>query len=255
MIEQKLKQIGLSDKEILVFLCVLQYQKITPAKVSMITKINRPTVYSVSKELGEKGLIDFDEAGSSKYLVSLGEAALKNITKLQEAKIVQIKKDLPSIVEELKQLPKQGKYSIPKIRFVDESRLREFLINESSKWAESAEAHDKTWWGYQDHTLLEHYEDWADHFWTKFPEDISLNLLTNKKLVETKVMKKKNYKSKRNIRYWKGVNEFTSTHVVVGDYVLMIVTREHPHYLVEIYDKMMAENLRNLFKGIWEQLS
>ena len=135
MIEQKLKEIGLSEKEVAVYLCILQYQKISPSRVATVTTIHRPTVYSVAKELIRKGLIAEDETGTVKYLVSLGEDAFENLTKDQEYKIANIKKELPGIITTLKQIPKQGAYSIPKIRFIEESRLREFLISQSAVWA------------------------------------------------------------------------------------------------------------------------
>ncbi|MEK7149229.1 MAG: helix-turn-helix domain-containing protein [Patescibacteria group bacterium] len=251
MIEQKLKEIGLSEKEVAVYLCILQYQKISPSRVATVTTIHRPTVYSVAKELIRKGLIAEDETGTVKYLVSLGEDAFENLTKDQEYKIANIKKELPGIITTLKQIPKQGAYSIPKIRFIEESRLREFLISQSAVWAKSGAMADNIWWGFQDHTLLENYEDWANHFWTRFPKNIKLNLLTNKKPVETKIMSKKAYAPQRHIKYWGGGSEFTATHVIIGEYVLMIMTREHPHYLIEIHDKAMAQNSRHLFKSIW----
>jgi sugar-specific transcriptional regulator TrmB len=252
MLEQKLKEIGLTEKEVAVYLCILQYQRILPARVATLTSINRPTIYSVAKELVKKGLITEDVAGPTRYFVSLGENALINIAKEQEKKYIEMKGSIPLLVQELKQLPKQGKYSIPKIRFVDESGLRDFLINESSKWAEAAMKKDNTWWGFQDHTLLEHYQDWADHFWTKFSKSISLNLFTNKKPVETGLMSKKSYSPQRHIKFLEENSEFTATHVVVGDYILMIMTREHPHYLIEIHDRVIAENIRQLFKNMWK---
>lgn len=252
MLEQKLKEIGLSDKEILVYLCVLQYQKISPASVAGITSIQRPTVYSVAKELITKNLIREDNTGNTKYLISLGEDAIWSLVKIQEAKIANTKNKIPEIISILKQIPKQGRYSIPKIRFIEEARLKEFLISQSVVWAESGARTDGAWWGFQDHTLLEKYEDWADYYWSHFSGQTVLNLFTNKKSIETKVMKKKTYATQRHIKYWNKATEFTSTHAVVGDYVLMIMTREHPHYLVEIHDKEIAQNTRNLFKSLWE---
>ncbi len=252
MLEQKLKEIGLTEKEISVYLSVLQHQKILPARVSTLTSINRPTVYAVAKELMKKGLITEDKAGKTMYLVSLGEKSLENLVKSKERNLEKLKQDLPNIISDLGSLPKHGKYSIPKIRFIDEAHLRDFLINESDKWAKNALDSDSTWWGFQDHTLLENYQDWADYFWNRFSKSITLNLLTNEKPVETEVMSKKTYKNQRKTKYWKESFGFTATHVVVGDYILMIMTRERPHYLIEIHDRVMADNLRNLFKAIWK---
>ncbi len=254
MLEEKLKEIGFSEKEVSVYLCIFQYQKISPARIATLTHINRPTVYNVAEGLIQRGLIAEDKAGKIKYFVSLGESAIQSIVNAKQREIFNIKEKIPTIIESLKQLPKQGKYSIPKIQFIDESRLRDFFINRSAVWAESALTKDNTWWGYQDHTLLEHYQDWADHFFSHFPKTIKLNLLTNKKEIETQVMTRKTYAHQRNIIYWDGSKDFTATHVVVGDYVLMIVTNEHPHYLIEVCDKVMADNTRELFKSVWRGL-
>jgi len=251
MIADKLKEIGLTEKESSVYLCVLEYQKILPAKVSKLTGINRPTVYSVAKELIKKGLIAEDQASKSKYLVSLGAKSLETFVNTKELNLRKLKQEVPEIISELNKLPKKGKYSIPKIRFVEEDGLKDFLINQSHSWAKSVLNSDNTWWGFQDHTLLEHYQNWADHFWNSFSKDITLNLLTNEKPIETEVMSEKSYKYQRNIKYWKDSSDFTATHVVAGDYILMIMTKEHPHYLIEIHDRIMADNLRKLFKAIW----
>lgn len=42
------------------------------------------------------------------------------------------------------------------------------------------------------------------------------------------------------------------TQWVAGDYVINIITSHKPHYLVEIKDAVMAENLREMLKGMWE---
>lgn len=55
-------------------------------------------------------------------------------------------------------------------------------------------------------------------------------------------------------KYWDKSKDFTATHAVLGDYVLFCVTSQHPHYLVETHDAVMAENLRELFKGMWEEI-
>lgn len=252
MLSEKLKEIGLTDKETSVYLCVLEYQKILPAKVSSLTGINRPTVYSVAKELAKKGLIAEDQAGKAKYLVSLGVKSLENFVNIKELNVRKLKQEVLEIISELNKLPKKGKYSVPKIRFIEEDRLKDFLINESHTWAKSVLDTDNTWWGFQDHTLLENYQGWADHFWNSFSKDITLNLLTNEKPIETEVMSKKPYKYQRNVKYWKDSSDFTATHVVAGDYILMIMTRERPHYLIEIHDRTMADNLRKLFKAVWK---
>lgn len=254
MLEQNLKELGLTDKEAAIYLCILQYQRISPTRVSELTNINRPTVYSVAEELIKKSLIAEDNSASTKYYYSLGEESLQSLVTADQRKIELKKRRISELLPELKQLPKEGRYSIPKIRFIDEPQLRDFLISQSPIWAKAALSSDKTWWGFQDDSLLEYYQDWADYFWNSFSKEIQLNLLTNKKLVEERVMPKKKYASQRHIKFWSDSTEFTTTQVVIGDYILMIMTREHPHYLIEIHDRVMANNLREMFKAIWKMV-
>ena len=36
-----------------------------------------------------------------------------------------------------------------------------------------------------------------------------------------------------------------------GDYLIVVATHKRPFYLFEIHDKMLAHNMRKLFKKLW----
>jgi hypothetical protein len=78
-------------------------------------------------------------------------------------------------------------------------------------------------------------------------------LFTNKKLSEVE-LSKKHTSTRRQIKYWEQAKEFTATHTVIGDYVLFVVTAKRPHYMIETHDAVMAENLRQMFKGMWDEV-
>jgi hypothetical protein len=114
--------------------------------------------------------------------------------------------------------------------------------------------YDGVWWGFQDPKFVLHYQKWIDWFWQNVaPSGFVLNLLSNKAAIE-KVMQEKEYANRRNIKVWKETKKFTGTLWVAGDYVITINTSERPHYLVEFYNVLLAHNLRELFKGIWNGL-
>ena len=64
---------------------------------------------------------------------------------------------------------------------------------------------------------------------------------------------KKNYKDRSEVRYIKD-EKLSATNVVIGDYILMIITSKRPHYLIEIHDSVMAHNMRQMFKNLWENI-
>jgi len=253
MIQQLLKQLDFSEKEIEVYIAILQKGKIAPADVAKITGINRTTVYSIAKELVKRGIISEDLGGSTRYLISMPTQDLKLLVQKQEQELEQKKSTINKAIKELQTLAKDAKYSIPKIVFIDEKGLEKYLRKQCKAWSDSVMKTDKIWWGFQDHTFVEYYEKWIDWYWqTIAPEKLHLKFLSNKSSIE-KSMKKKGY-SQRKIKFWSQAKKFTASTWVAGNYLIMIITNQRPHYLVEIHNVVLAHNMRELFKGIWKQI-
>jgi predicted transcriptional regulator len=249
MIEKLLKQLGFADKEIRVYLTILEQGKTTPATVAKLTNIKRPTVYSISKELLDKGVIIEDLGGKQSHLIALPPEDLHNILKRDERNLQNKKVLVDQVITELQNFTKDTKYSIPKITFIYEEDLEDFLFKQTPEWNRSVMTHDKTWWGFQDPGVMKSYERWIDWFWTKeAPKDIILKCLSSQSPNE-KQMARKGYEN-RQIKLWKG--NFTGTTWVAGDYLLLMITDKHPHYLVQIHDPTMAHNMREMFKSIWK---
>lgn len=253
MLENLLKQLGFSEKEIALYLCVLEHGKLSAAAVARITKINRTTVYSVSKELISKGVITEDIGGSNRYYTALPVEEFRQVYKKEEQTIKEKQKIVEQLIGELALVPKSKNYSVPKIRFIDERQLNDFLHKQLPNWIESAKSTDPNWWGFQDVSLLENYSDWVEYHWEIFPENMGLRLFTNKKPAEQELATRE-LKERRQVKYWDKSIDFTATHVVLGNYVIFIVTNQHPHYLVETHDAVMAENLRQMFRAMWETI-
>lgn len=254
MLHEILKQLGFSDKEIAIYLCILERGKATAAVISRITKINRTTIYSITKELLAKGVITEDLGGASRYFTALPPEDLRKLYIQEEETLKRKRNAIEQAITELAMVPKSKQYSVPKIRFIDERHVNDFLYKQLPIWIESAKNRgDKHWWGFQDPTLLEEYREWMEYHWKIFPEDFGMRMFTNKKPAE-EAMAARHSPERRQILYWDKAGEFSATHAVMGDYVLFLVSREHPHYLVEINDAVMAENMRQLFKGMWEEI-
>lgn len=254
MLEQYLKQLGFGEKEISVYLCIVEHGKLSAAAVSRITKINRTTVYSVAKELIKKGIIQEDLGGTNRYYTALPVEELRVLYKTEEVELLKKKSVIEETIEQLQSLPKSKQYSIPKIRFIDEIHLKDFLFKQLPVWIESTKATDKNWWGFQDSSFIDEYPEWFKYHWEIYPKDYGTHLFTNKKPSEEKFAEHVSDTDRRQIKYWDKSKDFTATHAVLGDYVLFCVTSQHPHYLIETHDAVMAENLRQLFKGMWDKI-
>ena len=251
MIQENLQKLGLTDKESQIYLSILESGKLSAQQISKITNINRTTVYSVLKELLKKGFLIEDVTASNTYYSPDSLESLKEIYKKEEKIFLEKKETVEVLLKELSIIPKSKNYSVPKVRFVDEFSLNDFMHKNLLKWFESGKGRDANWWGFQDASLLETYPEWVEYHWKVIPEYAGMKVFTNKKSSERKIASKDI--DKREVRYWEGSHKFTATHVVLGDYVLFIMTNQHPHYLVETHDAVMAQNLRMMFKDIWEK--
>lgn len=249
--EEKLRALGLSEKEIAVYLSVLRRKRVTPARVAIETGISRPTVYSVAASLVSKKLLTEDLGGKTTYLVAEPpERLLKNI-ELRKRELIKEENIASEVIRELESLSGAKKYAIPRVRYVEENDLDEFFRSRDKIWSESIEAADNIWWGFQDKTFLEFYKPWVDWAWKQPWAKYTVKVITNESRVEESMSGKY---SRRLIKFWDKQTKFTSSTWAIGDYIVFTYTQEKPHYLVEIHDKVAAYNLREVFKNLWEEI-
>lgn len=252
MIETLLKQLGFNEKEIVVYLAIQKAGKISPVAIAKQTSLNRTTVYSIAKLLVSRGVIREDLGTATRYLVALPPQDLNQIAVKEKRELKQKEAVIGKAIEELQTLQHGTTYEIPKIVFIPEDDINDYLYKQTDAWNESTRQYDGTIWGFQDTSLVKHYEEWIDWYWQgETRKDMQLKLLSNE---SAEAIKKTKY-TNRQIKFWKQSKDFTATTWIAGDYVLMLVTSDSPRHLVEIHDAVLAHNLREVFKGIWSTLA
>lgn len=251
--EDKLKKLGLTDNEIKVYLCILENTKITPAMIARKTGVTRPTAYGVGKSLAEKGFILADELSPTLYFVSLPPENIIKSVKKERLEIEEKIKIAEELSAELLSVPRSKNYSVPKVRFIDEHSFKDFMYERAPVWNSSGLAGDGTWWGFQDHGLIDYIPDWFKWYFDFSAGKIKSNLITN---AEESMMigGKLHEKYERQAKYWAGADKIKVTYSVLGDFIFIANTQSKPHYIVEINDAVIAENMRQIFKGFWEML-
>jgi DNA-binding MarR family transcriptional regulator len=248
MIKELLQQLGLNPSEIKVYTATLEKQKATPAQIAHTTKINRPTVYSITKKLVAKNLLIEDLGSKTLYVSPAPPSELKQLIAKEEDEFRSKAKIIEDLSNELLLAKAETTYPVPKIRFIEEAGLEKHLYARASTWTGSVMENDGYWWGFQDYSFLEAYHTWIDWYWKQAPEETRLRLLSNQSELEKRVGPKY---ERREIKLWNESENFTATTWVAGDYLIMIVTSQKPFYLVEIHDKTMAHNFRETFKSLW----
>jgi sugar-specific transcriptional regulator TrmB len=250
-INTTLKELGLNDKEVEVYLALLKHGKSTPASLSKLTKINRATVYNIAKSLQAKGIIAEDLSGKMLYFTPLPPDSLEQIIKRPIRELQEKESLVKKAIDQLSLITANKEYPVPKIRFVEENNLEDFLYENIEKWQKSVIKSDSVWWGTQDSTFLEYYKKFNDWYWKQpFSQSVKMYQVSNDSPVEQEAIKKYK-KNNRDVRFSVDM-DFSSSVWVGGDYLIMIVTKQHPFYLVEIHDKTLAHNMREVFKKMWQ---
>lgn len=254
MIQETLKELGFNEKEVEIYLEVLKLGRATPARIAKNTGINRTTIYSASKGLIKRGVLAEDIGNKYTYLVALPPDNLRTVIEQQKKRLSKEEKLIDKALAELTDLPFNTQFSIPKIRFIEELDLENFLYKRTDDWNKSIKQNDGIWWGFQDHTFIDYYKKWTLDYWTKFKssENISEKVLTNQAEIEKQMISKSI--TGRETVFWNRSTNFTSSFWIGGDYIIMIYTQNRPFYLIEIYNPVMAYNLREVFKNLWEEI-
>ena len=190
-----------------------------------------------------------DLGGKTLYYLPSRENELEKLVKSEHEKAEEKEKSIRELQEFLKNTPESKTYSVPKIRFIEEADIEKYLYEAFPRWVSSQSDGEISFYGFQDHTLVEKFEKWIDWSWDKTPKNMGLKLLTNQSDVENK-MKSKKYSDRRQIKFLDNT-QFTASQWVSGSYTIFVQTKQKPYYLVEINDSVIAHNLRELFKSIW----
>lgn len=251
MDDKLLNDLGLSAQEIKIFRAVLRTGSLTPAALAKSAAIKRTTAYHVAKVLAERGLLVENATRRPRIFSPATPQDIVSLIDTERRRTASQEQRLLKLSRELAKVSPETSFPVPQIRYVEEEKLEKFLYSETPKWHQSILAADSTWWGFQDHTFIEVYGKITDWYWRKHKQEISVKLLSNQSDTEKRMAGK--YAS-RLIKYWPKQGSFLSTTWVVGNYIVMVNTRQRPFYLVEIQNDVLAHDLREVFRSIWKEI-
>ena len=249
MDEKLLLSLNLNESELALYKALLKAGSLTPVSLAKNAGLKRTTAYSVARSLVEKGLVIEDATRRPRIFKPASAEEVLSLVDIEKKKLLERESSLKTLAGELSKMSAESTYPVPTIRFIEEKKINSFLDQESSSWNESLLATDPTWWGFQDHTFVEEYGGWIPRYWKLTPEIVTLKLLSNRANAEVQMAK--TVTPRRIVKFWGEATNFISTTWVIGDYVIILNTRHHPFYLIEIHDKLMAHDQREVFKNLW----
>ena len=245
-----LADLGLSNAEAALYMAVVKTGAIAPAALAKAAGVKRTTAYSIARSLVEKGILTEDATHRPRSFVPASPEQVLSLIDGEKRRLKDRENIYKNLANELSNVSAEKSYPVPTVRFIEEGKLMDFLHSQAPVWDKSIlESGEPTWWGFQDHTFVEQYGSWINWYWNQAPEDIDLKLLSNRAEAEVKFAQ--TVTPRRVIKFWGEATDFLSTTWAIGDYLIMINTRQKPFYLVEIHDKLMAHDQREVFKNLW----
>lgn len=253
MINDDFFKLGFNSTEVIVYLALAEIGKSTAALLAKKVNIPRTTVYSSLDNLQIKGLVSVEKKKKvTFYTANNPQAILRNIEK-EKKEVISRENFAKNLVQEILPYFKSKNFSIPKIQFFEgQKNVESMLYQHTERWHESMAKYDSIYWGYQDHTFVENYMDWLEWSWKIRPDNIQIKLISNKARIE------KSLKGKVSGRHILQVDknlDFSSSIWICGDYIVLIMTRQEPHYSFQLMDPVFATNLRSLFQLLWQFLA
>ncbi|MBX4200500.1 TrmB family transcriptional regulator [Candidatus Parcubacteria bacterium] len=99
-----LKQLGFSDKEIKIYLVLLEQGPSSVRTLASFSKINRGTTYDILKSLKEGGLVSYYHKDTKQFFVAENPAALQKTLAQKIENLESVKKELTDAIPELTSL-------------------------------------------------------------------------------------------------------------------------------------------------------
>ncbi|MBL7661970.1 hypothetical protein JNK13_04370 [bacterium] len=250
---EQLRELGFSANEIQIYLDLLEVGKATAQNLAKRNKLPRTTAYSVLEGLTKRGVVSTEKKGQSSFFIANAPSSLFAMIEDQEEVFMRKKKAATDLQKTLEPIFKRTILNLPKLRFFEgKANVHAMLYELFPVWQESIMRTDKTWWGFQDHTFVVQYPDWLKYTWDKRKPGEIYRAISNDAAPERELRGKI---KERTVKYLQDSPEvFESTIWAIGDYLVLISSRNRPHYALNIKDQALAQGLRQIFKSFWRML-
>ena len=253
--------LGLDEYELRLYAAAVELGGASASRLAKRTGIPRTSAYSGLDRLQHKGFVSLEQRGSVQIFLPASPDTLvfKAEERLAEAQAAV--QQAKQVSEMLRSSQGRDAMTSSKVLMVEgREAVRSFLYTWEERWRQSVIELRKPWAGFQDEAFLEHYGDWVEHYWQRFSEAKDrhldkLQLFSDEQTTTTKKVASRVARTapgRRHLRPLKGMQGFSASLWIVGEYIVLLRTRSDPHYALQVRDLALAENVRVVFDRMWD---
>lgn len=234
---EELKEFGLTDKEIKVYLASLKLGTALVQDISNKAGTYRTYTYEVLKSLKEKGLVSYVIKSGKQYFEVAEPEKLLNILKEKETKI-------NNILSNLKEIYKSS-IKKPKVEFYEGEEGLKTILDDFIREKKEILVYCSTKKQLQ---LLEFY--FPNYIKRRVKEKIKIKVITEKSK-EALEIHKKDKQELREMKFLPKETEFQTSTNIYGDKVA-ILSLEKDIIGIIIQDLFIANTQRDVFNLLWK---
>ena len=244
--ENSLKSLGLSEKEIKIYMACLKLGSSKASEIASYSKIERQASYYILKLLMKKGFIsETIKSGVQHYEVANPKTLLQKIEEEKKTKEEAIKE----IVEEQKKLKN---IAIPKAKVSWYEGVEGF----KTIIREMLEVEDKELYSYNPEKVIKFIPLFLESYALKRKEKkIKTKIISE----ETTFLKEEKKKGKEKLREIKFLDEIMKGKdyglAIAKDKVIFVRVTEKEQIGIKIEDESFAELQKNIFNLLWNKVS
>ena len=241
-INSQLKDVGLSDNEIKVYLACLQLGSSLASKISERSGIYRTVIYDILESLREKGVISYFIRENRKYFHANSPESLKKYLEEKERKIIEQKESINSVIKQLKEIEttKREPYSIEIFSGKEGFKaLLEDILKESK---------DYRMIGYE--ALGIHLIEFYFIHWQKrrIKQKIKRFIIAKEKRKE-EINKNKQL---TETRYLPNNYEIPTSTLIYGNKAILFLPLEGDFVAIRIESEKIVESFNTYFNALWK---
>ncbi|MDP3026334.1 MAG: helix-turn-helix domain-containing protein [Nanoarchaeota archaeon] len=238
-IEETLKEVGLADEEVKIYLAMLKIGPNLASKISEETKINRSHVYQLLERLITKGFVSYVIKENRKYFSAVNPEKLLEIIREREYRLTNI---LPNLLN-LASLEKDK----PVVEIFEGKEGIKTILNDILKQKKEWLAFGSSGKGRE---VLSFY---AEH-WEKEREKLKVNL---RGILDSSKsgIKRGNELAKRKYTQIRHVHEEysnPSSTWVYGERMAFVILGKEHSFAIRIVSKEITDNFRSHFEVLWK---
>ena len=243
-----LETLGLTEKEVRVFVALSELGKAPAYTISKKTKLARTTIYFILDSLIQKELVVEELKKNARYFSVPSLNVILKLVERERNELVAKENAGNQLVKLLAPLFNRRLFSIPSIQFFEGKKEVLKMCQQSlGDWHSSMSERDNIWWGFQDDSFVAEYKEFLESYWRMKNKDQQIKIFSNESQLE-KQLKIRN----RFIRPFPAGFSFESVFWVCGDYIIVIMHKNSPQYAFQLKDRVLAKNISSIFSMLWK---